>query len=57
VQVKHVGRSRQKDYLEDEMRLRARQDAFDARELGDLQTVGVSQEQFDRLREAAEEGR
>ncbi len=55
VRVKLVGKARQQDYMDDEMRMRSEQERFDPRDLGDLQTVTVSPEQFDRLREAAEE--
>lgn len=44
VNLKHAGPARQKDYLEQEMRLRAQQDRRDGAEMPDIEFVTVPRE-------------
>lgn len=55
VQVQNVGKSRQGDYLEQEMRMRSEQERVDPRELPQVEPgQRISRQDFDRLREHVE---
>ncbi len=55
IQVQHVGKSRQGDYLEQEMRIRSEQERVDPRDQPQVDSgQRISREDFDRLREHVE---